>query len=100
MGHSLVLLELLVLLMLGVWAQEECSHTQFAQTRVDYEGCASKKIREITSWLEREGDGQGQVEKEGIMAVCMAVRKLIHQCGNVLSFCFSDLQVIAYKKYL
>ena len=89
---------LLVLLLTSVKGQEEqkqrCGEQQFSQTRSNYEICASKKIGEITSWLQREEEGGGK--EEGVMAVCLAVRQLIHHCGNALSFCFTEEQVCTW----
>ena len=88
----------LILCLLTVSAtgqEQECKEEQFSQTRINYEGCASKKIHEITSWLQRE-EGEGELKEEGVTAVCSAVRELIHECGNALAFCFSDAQVGLY----
>ena len=88
----------LILWLLTVCARgqhQRCKEEQFSETRKNYEICASNKIQEITSWLQREeGEGEkGELEEEGVTAVCMAVRDLIYECGNTLSLCFSDSQV-------
>ena len=71
---------------------QQCKEQEFAQIRSNYESCASKKIREITSWLQTEEE-EGEVKEEGVMAVCVSVRQLIHDCGNALSYCFKKEQV-------
>ena len=42
---------------------QQCKEQEFAQIRSNYESCASKKIREITSWLQAEED-EGEVKED------------------------------------
>merc|ERR1712215_98906 len=95
MNNISLVLWLLLVSARGQEQAKQCKEQEFAQTRNNYELCASRKIGEITSWLQKEEQQQEKEEKEeGLMAVCRAVRQLIHDCGNALSYCFTTDQVV------
>merc|ERR1711936_805437 len=98
MNNISLVLWLLLVSARGQEQVKQCKEQEFAQTRNNYELCASRKIGEITSWLQKE-EQEGQEEKEeGLIAVCRAVRQLIHDCGNALSYCFTTEQVEETKE--
>merc|ERR1719244_530158 len=87
---SIVALVLLLGLSSGDKEMFKCGEKEFAETRANYERCASEKIGEITGWPEQED--------LLVSSVCSAVHSLLHTCGDELGWCFTAAQVEETKE--